>query len=340
YIFFLADHDDEYRLSLESSDLAYRHFLEWQFDQIAQEVGVLFDRKLPHSLLFPLPMTMEAVLNLINDSEIEEVWGEDETIGWIYQYFTPEEYRRKIREESAAPRNSYELAIRNQFYTPQYIVQFLTDNTLGRIWYEMRKGDTALKEQCKYMVRRPNEIFLAEGEEQPKSNSSEKKDHSQEEILKQPFYIPHRPKKDPRDIRILDPACGSGHFLLYAFGLLKTMYREAYLDPQSPPSEVTGKTLNQDYPEEYKFIKELPALILENNLHGIDIDLRVTQIASFVLYLRAKRPCKEEKVRKTNIVCAEPMPGEKNMLEEFLVTLDPPLLRDLVREIWGRMKLA
>lgn len=57
------------------------------------------------------------------------------------------------------PRNSYELAFRNQFYTPRYVVQFLVDNTLGRIWYEMRKGETALKEKCQYLVWRPNEVL-------------------------------------------------------------------------------------------------------------------------------------------------------------------------------------
>ena len=74
----------------------------------------------------------------------------------------------RLARRSAAPRNSYELAFRNQFFTPRYVVEFLTDNTLGRIWYEMRKGDTKLKDQCRYMVRRPTEIFLKEGEQPPK----------------------------------------------------------------------------------------------------------------------------------------------------------------------------
>jgi type II restriction/modification system DNA methylase subunit YeeA len=60
---------------------------------------------------------------------------------------------------------------------------------------------------------------------------------SQEELLKQPTYIPHRPKKDPRDLKILDRACRSGHFLLYCFDLLQTIYEEAYDDPGiGPPS--------------------------------------------------------------------------------------------------------
>ena len=78
--------------------------------------------------------------HLLNSEELKGIWSEDETIGWVYQYFTPKELRDQARKESQAPRNSYELAFRNQFFTPRYVVEFLTDNTLGRIWYEMRKG--------------------------------------------------------------------------------------------------------------------------------------------------------------------------------------------------------
>ena len=82
---------------------------------------------------------------------------------------------------------------------------------MGRIWYEMRKGGTKLKDQCRYMVRRPSEVFLAEGLSPPEPTPNQE-ELSQEDLLKQPVYIPNRLKKDPRDLRILDPACGSGHF--------------------------------------------------------------------------------------------------------------------------------
>ena len=142
------------------------------------------------------------MLDLLNSEELKDIWSEDETIGWVYQYFTPKELRDQARKESQAPRNSYELGFRNQFFTPRYVVEFLTDNTLGRIWYEMRKGDTRLKEQCRYMVRRPNEIFLANGQRPPKESAQAKGHLSQEELLKQPVHIFHRPKKDPRELKI------------------------------------------------------------------------------------------------------------------------------------------
>ena len=121
----------------------------------------------PSAFFFPASRRCCVFFDLLNDPELKSLWREDETIGWIYQYFNDEAERKKMREESAAPRNSRELAVRNQFFTPRYVVEFLTDNTLGRIWYEMTRGETRLKEQCRYLVRRPNEIFLKPGETAP-----------------------------------------------------------------------------------------------------------------------------------------------------------------------------
>ena len=173
--FYLAEHENDERLfNTGHQDVAYRHFLDWLGAALSDEIGVLFNPNDPANRLYPRQKTLDEVLDLLNDGGIKaeetelreqwpQIWSQDETIGWVYQYFTPKELRDQARKESSAPRNSYELAFRNQFFTPRYVVEFLTDNTLGRIWYEMRKGDTKLKDQCRYMVRRPTEIFLASG---------------------------------------------------------------------------------------------------------------------------------------------------------------------------------
>ena len=160
-------------------DHGYRLYIESLFDEIGREVRVLFDRRDPASLLWPRRQSLLDLVEVLNREEIAEVWGEDETIGWVYQYFNGEDERRAMRDQSQAPRNSRELAVRNQFFTPRHVVQFLTDNTLGRTWVQMRQGATALTE-LDYLVK-----------EDPPSP---------------------RPKKDPRDLKVLDPACGSGHF--------------------------------------------------------------------------------------------------------------------------------
>lgn len=218
------------------SDHGYRLYIESLFDELGLEVQVLFDRRDPMGLLWPRRQALQELLGILNAVDLAEVWQEDETIGWVYQYFNKDDERRQMRAESAAPRNSRELAVRNQFFTPRYMVEFLTDNTLGRIWYEMCRGMTRLTEECRYLVRRPTEIFLDPGQKPPADSSEDDANLSQEELLRKPVHIPYRAKKDPRDLKILDPACGSGHFLLYAFTLLIRIYLEAWEDQQLPAS--------------------------------------------------------------------------------------------------------
>lgn len=355
--FYLAEHEEDERLfNTGHQDVAYRNFLDWLGKALSEEIGVLFNPNDPANRLYPRQKTLDDVLDLLNgggikaeETELREqwpkIWGDgqdgDQTIGWVYQYFTPKELRDQARKESQAPRNSYELAFRNQFFTPRYVVEFLTDNTLGRIWYEMRKGDTKLKDQCRYMVRRPHEIFLSEGVQPPKDAAEGKDDLSQEELLRLPVHIPHRPKKDPRELKILDPACGSGHFLLYCFDLLLTIYEEAYADQD------LGPALKNDYPTLDALKRDVPRLILAHNLHGIDIDLRASQIAALALWLRCQRAYQDlglkkdrPKITRSNFVCAEPMPGEEQMLKEFVGQLEPKVLGQVVEVVFDKLKLA
>jgi hypothetical protein len=333
-------------------DHGYQVYLECLCDEIGTEVKILFDRDDPASLLWPRRQPILELLAILNQPELSMVWVEDETIGWVYQYFNSQEERREMREH-AAPRNSHELAVRNQFFTPRYVVCFLSDNTLGRIWYEMHKGSTRLTEQCKYLVRRVVEIFLKEGETAPESKADGKEQQTQEELLREPVHIPYRKKKDPRDLRIIDPACGSGHFLLYCFFLLLIIYEEAWSDAESPDSEATGKTLRSDYPTLEALRAAMPALILRHNLHGIDIDTRCAQIAALALWMRAQKAWTDfdiprdqrPPVRKTNIVVAQPMPGEQEMQDEFIKahlnqTPEERATGALLRKVFQRMKLA
>ncbi|MCY2963633.1 MAG: BREX-1 system adenine-specific DNA-methyltransferase PglX, partial [Planctomycetota bacterium] len=144
-----------------------------------------------------------------------------------------------------------------------------------------------------------------------------------------------------RDLKILDPACGSGHFLLYCSDLLLTIYEEAYADPD------LGPALKQDYPKLEDLRRDVPRLILAHNLHGIDIDLRASQIAALALWLRCQRAYQEMGLKKdrpqitrSNFVCAEPMPGEEQMLKEFVGQLEPKVLGQVVEVVFDKMKLA
>ncbi len=333
---------------------AYRCYLFSVFDEFAVDLPVLFDRYSPQGRLFPRETTLLELLGQINHSDVDALWAEDETIGWIYQYFNSKEERKKMRDESQAPRNSRELAVRNQFFTPRYVVEFLSDNTLGRIWYEMTQGQTALVDACRYLVRRPTEIFLTAGEAVPPPSPVAERgdggegtpDLSQEELLRQPVYIPQRPLKDPRDLKMLDPACGSMHFGLYAFDLFERIYAEAWEWEAEYGAEAIVrspglKSLLETYVDKDALLREVPRLIVERNIHGVDIDPRAVQIAGLSLWLRAQRswhtagikPQDRPVIRRSNVVCAEPMPGEEALLDEFLASLEKDRLATLIRRV-------
>jgi hypothetical protein len=334
---------------------AYRCYLFSVFDELALDLAVLFDRFSPLGRLFPRESALLDLLKLLNDPELTDLWAEDETIGWIYQYFNSKEERKQMRDASAAPRNSRELAVRNQFFTPRYVVEFLVDNTLGRLWYEMTQGQTALKESCRYLVRRPTEIFLAEGELVPEPTDTGE-ELSQADLLKQPVHVPFRPLKDPRELRMLDPACGSMHFGLYAFDLYERIYGETWeLEQQSRRLMRSGelKPLAETYDNKEAFLRDVPRLIIEHNIHGVDIDPRTAQIAGLSLWLRSQKSwqaqgCKPKdrpQIRRSNIVCAEPMPGEEALLKEFIethlsATAEQTLVGQLVRRVFTAMTLA
>lgn len=331
---------------------AYRCYLFSVFDELTLDLAVLFDRFSPYGCLFPGESVLLELLDLINHHELALLWAEDETIGWIYQYFNSPEERRQMRAESQAPRNSRELAVRNQFFTPRYVVEFLTDNTVGRIWYEMTRGNTVLKNQCRYLVRRSNEIFLKKGEETPEQNNPAE-NLSQEDLLKQPVYISYRQLKDPRNIRMLDPACGSMHFGLYAFDLFEKIYEEAWelegqLDAGVFQRSAEFRPLQQTYNSKEELMRDVPRLIIEHNIYGIDIDQRAVQIAGLSLWLRAQRswltqgikPQDRPQIVRSNVVCAEPMPGDKELLREFTQDLKPRVLGQLVEVIFDKMQLA
>ena len=242
------------------------------------------------------------------------------------------------------------------------LLSFSPTIRLGRIWYEMCRGESKLKEQCRYLVRRPNESFL-KSEEQPPADQregggQELESMSQEDLLRAPIHIPHRPLKDPRTLLVLDPACGSMHFGLYAFDLFEVIYDEAWeleeklgVDALSrPPGK---KSLHDTYTGKDAFLKDVPRLIIEHNLHGIDIDPRCAQIAGLALWLRAqkawqrlglRKPAERPAIKRSNIVCAEPMPGEKELLREFVEREFPAeqhgIFLRLLEALFDKMQLA
>ncbi|MDC3956918.1 hypothetical protein KEG38_23865 [Polyangium jinanense] len=293
----------------------YRLYIESLFDELSTEVKVLFDRRDPASVVWPRRAAFDAMLDTLNVPELDRAWTQDETLGWVYQYFNSSDERRDMRDESQAPRDARELAIRNQFFTPRYVVEFLVDNTLGRLWVEMTQGRSALSRRCSFL-RVPS------------------------------GSLPTRARKDPREIRVIDPACGSGHFLLYAFDLLTTIYEECWSGEFD--AELGSPSLRADYPTNSAFYAALPSLILRNNLFGVDVDARCAQIAQLALWIRAqawlarrKVPREiREPVTRTNIIVAEPIPDGADVRSGFAASLRPRALADLFVALCDRLERA
>lgn len=155
-----------------------------------------------------------------------------EVIGWLYQFYISA--RKQEINESKAKIDKDTLAPVTQLFTPHWVVRYLVENTLGKQWLRAHP-DSALREKFEYLVT------PAEGQED------------------QGLAI-----ANPEDFRVIDPACGSGHMLTYAFDVLWEMYAEA------------------GYPT-----RRIARLILEKNLHGADVDGRAAQLASFALMMKA-----------------------------------------------------
>src|SRR5699024_7688125 len=152
---------------------------------------------------------------------------------------------KKVKKELVPPRT--------QIFTKKWVVQYMVDNSLGQLWIEA-ETETTLKDYMQFYIDKPTQT-----NEVQKQINSEK--YNSDEI---------------EDITFLDPACGSGHILSYAFDLFYEMYKE------------------MGYPK-----SQIPAIIIEKNLYGMDLDERASQLASFTLLMKAANILKRSVWRKS-----------------------------------------
>ena len=177
------------------SDVAYRQFLLWQCAQLAGDVSVLFDPENLSSRLFPRPPVLKRIVESMNREDLAEAWqvGNEETIGWIYEGFIEEENKAVFEKFGKGKKvKADELGAATQRFTLRWVVRFLVENSLGRLWMEMHP-DSRLKEKLEYLV---------------------------------PTQAIERSAESVKDITFLDPSCGSMHFGLLAFDIFFEMYRE------------------------------------------------------------------------------------------------------------------
>ncbi|OZT77511.1 BREX-1 system adenine-specific DNA-methyltransferase PglX [Salinicoccus roseus] len=224
----------QYLIIKQCNDL--NNYLPFMFEKINDYTEILF----PEGLL-----SKDSFLRKMTDvDEIpEDDWEKVEVIGWLYQYYISEKKDQVFSDLKKKVKISKEtLPAATQLFTPNWIVKYMVENSLGRIWIESYP-DSPIKENWKYYL---------DGVDQ-KNN-----------VIDQLDKIRHK-NINPEEITFLDPSCGSGHILVYAFDVLYEIYREkGYIE------------------------HEIPKLILEKNLFGLDVDDRASQLASFAVMMKAR----------------------------------------------------
>ncbi len=253
----------------------FRLFVRICADELSSDVPALFD---PRNPLLELEPSTTAFSELIESfvAADETIWSAPDALGWSYQFFNSAEERKEMRE-SSAPRNSRELAVRNQFFTPSYVVEFLVQNGLGA---HLAASYPTLVDELPLLVEVPEPV---------------------------PEAI------DLREVSALDPACGSGHFLLGAYEVLEAAWRHAGVEAEDAAPDIV------------------------RSLWGIDIDPRATQIAQAAVILRARRHCRSP-LPKPNVICAQSLPAGPET--DDLIAALPPHVGRVVRAVADELVMA
>ena len=231
-----ADPERVAQLKMAGSDEPlWRYLFVAQCEELADCLAGVFERVGgAMELLLPQGLMMaDGVVGNLNAVLTDEDWREGVTVlGWMYQYYNADvkdEFFKSKRKAAAA-----DIAPATQLFTPEWIVRYMVENSLGRLWMLNNPG-SSLRERMEYYIE---------------------PDAEHEDFIR---------ISSPEEIALCDPACGSGHILVYAFELLFHMYEE------------------RGYRE-----REIPELILTKNLTGMEIDPRAAQIAELALAMCAR----------------------------------------------------
>ena len=266
----------ELKLDGNKDEELYRELLLAQCHALNQVMPLLFEQVSDESELL-LPDNLTKTDSLIRDlvsSIPEEDWSDVQIIGWLYQFYISEKKDQVIGKVV----KSEDIPAATQLFTPNWIVKYLVQNSVGRLWM-MAHPESTLASEWEY--------YIQPAEQTDEVNAQ----------LKQLIDVRISDDGDtlnPESISVLDPACGSGHILVEAYDCLKAIY------------------LERGYRS-----RDIPRLILENNLYGIDIDTRAAQLASFALLMKAREDDRRlfSNPPKLNIVALQDSQPER--LEEL-----------------------
>ncbi|PCJ88238.1 MAG: SAM-dependent methyltransferase [Thiotrichaceae bacterium] len=249
---------EAYRLLVVAACNDYYKAMPYMFERIADYTELL----MPDDLL-----SGNSVLAYTREAMTPDICEDVEVIGWLYQFYISEKKDEVFdglkKNKKITPEN---IPAATQLFTPHWIVRYLVENSLGRLWM-LNRPDSGLLKQMDYYIK------------------------------------PERPEADflqissPEEIKICDPACGSGHMLTYAFDLLYAIYEEEGYEPA-----------------------DIPEKILTNNLYGVEIDERAGELAAFALTMKARAKQRRffRKQVHPNICVLENIQFEEDELKEYM----------------------
>lgn len=249
---------EAYRLLVVAACNAWNQSMDFLFERIDDYTELL----MPDDLL-----SGNSILAYTREAMTPDACKDVEVIGWLYQFYISEKkdavFEGLKKNQKITPEN---IPAATQLFTPHWIVRYLVDNSLGRLWL-LNRPNSRLEEQMEY------------------------------------YIPPEKPESDflkitgPEDIKVCDPACGSGHMLTYAFDLLYAMYEEEGYDPA-----------------------DIPEKILTHNLFGIELDERAGELAAFALTMKARARQRRffNKGVKPNITVLEKVMFSSEELDEYM----------------------
>ena len=268
-----------------------REYFKYEFNRLGESIP-LFHRNYRYALL-PYVIELNEIIDAFNavalDPQVEEdIWQSDDVLGWLYESYN--NVKKKAHKDSGDKTEYHKVSLQSQVYTPRWVVEFLVNNSLGKLYLEMYPNSDIA-----------NQYKIANA---PKERIREIK----------PLH----------EIKLIDPASGSGNFLLYAFELFYALYIDQI------------ENYGADYDED-----DIPQLIIEHNLHGIDLDDRAIQLAHLGLWIKAKQKRRSIGNLKFNVVSTDFfLPDFEEVRKIFQKGVTDSKQLEVVEEIWGDLQQA
>lgn len=268
-----------------------RQYFKDEFNKLGETIP-LYHKSYPYALL-PYVIDLNEIITAFNavelDPQIEsEIWQSDDILGWLYESYN--NFKKAAHKASKAKTEYHKVSLQSQVYTPRWVVEFLVNNSLGKLYLEMYP-DSEIKNRFKIANAPETRI---------------------------------REIKPLHEIKMIDPASGSGNFLLYGFEFFYQLYEDQI------------ENYGADYDED-----EIPKLIIEKNLHGIDLDDRAIQLAQLGLWIKAKQKRRSINKLNFNIVSSDFYLPDFVFVQPILKngTTDSKQL-SVIEDIWGDLQQA